>query len=375
MSRTRSAVPTISEVAAAAGVGRATAARTLGGYGYVSPEMRERVLAAAEALGYRANALARSVSTGVSHTIGVVIADISNPFFGGVVRGISEVASAQGFDALVLSTYERLDEEVAAVNVLVDKRVDGMIVASAAVDGASTAHFRLAEEQRIPVVLLDRLVPDVDLGLDAVVIDNRAASRGAVSALIGAGHTRIGFVWGPPVERRPRLRRELVEAARRNLWTDGERLMGYLDALDDSGLRLDPELVMVGEKVESRAYAETARMLALEDPPTAFFCTETDALTGALHALRDAGLRIPEDASVIGFDDSSWAAVMVPPLTMVAQPMLDLGRQAAELLLARITGDEAARERPAERRELLTTMNRRASVAPPRAAVSAGAGR
>ena len=132
MGKPRPSAPTISEVAAAAGVGRATAARTLGGYGYVSAEMRDRVLAAADALGYRTNQLARSVSTGVSHTIGVVVADISNPFFGGVALGISEVASARGFDALVLSTAEHLEEEINAVNVLVDKRVDGIILSSAA---------------------------------------------------------------------------------------------------------------------------------------------------------------------------------------------------------------------------------------------------
>lgn len=369
MGRARSASPTISEVAAAAGVGRATAARTLGGYGYVSAEMRERVLDAAERLGYRANQLARSVSTGVSHTIGVVVADISNPFFGGVVRGVSEVASARGFDALVISTYEHLDDEVAAVNVLVDKRVDGIILSSAACDPGSTAHLRLASDQDIPLVLLDRLIPGVEL--DAVVIENRAAARTATSRLVTAGHTRIGFVWGPPIAERPRFRRELVDAAARNLWSDGERLMGYLDALDDSGLPVDPDLVSVGEKTEDHAYDEVTRMLALDDPPTAFFCTETDAVTGTLHALRDAGLAIPSQVSVIGFDDSSWAAVMDPPLTMVEQPMLELGRRAAELLLARIDGegpetDAAGAAGGTTQLELAARLIERESVAAPR---------
>ncbi|EYT54788.1 LacI family transcriptional regulator [Leucobacter sp. UCD-THU] len=363
MGRTRSSSPTISEVAAAAGVGRATAARTLGGYGYVSDEMRERVLASAEALGYRANQLARSVSTGVSHTIGVVVADISNPFFGGVVRGVSEIASARGFDALVISTYEHLEDEIAAMNVLVDKRVDGIILSSAACDPASTAHLQLARERGIPLVLLDRLIPGIEL--DAVVIDNRTAARTATGELIAAGHARIGFVWGPPTPARPSFRRDLVDAAARNLWSDGERLMGYLDALDDSGLPLDPDLVAVGEKTEAHTYDEVMRMLALADPPTAFFCTETDALTGTLHALRDSGVAIPSQASVIGFDDSSWAAVMEPPLTMVEQPMLDLGRRAAELLLGRIDGDGDGEEAPTQL-ELPARLIQRASVAPPR---------
>src|SRR5690606_32182489 len=121
-------------------------------------------------------------------------------------------------------------------------------------DAASTAHLQLARDQGIPLVLLDRLIPGVEL--DAVVIDNRAAARAATEQLVAAGHTRIGFVWGPPMVERPRFRRDLVDAAARNLWSDGERLMGYLDALDDSGLPLDPELVSVGEKTESHAYDE-----------------------------------------------------------------------------------------------------------------------
>lgn len=362
MAKPRSSAPTISEVAAAAGVGRATAARTLGGYGYVSAEMRDRVLAAAERLGYRTNQLARSVSTGVSHTIGVVVADISNPFFGGVALGVSEVASARGFDALVLSTAEHLDEEIAAVNVLVDKRVDGIILSSAACAPDSTEHLQLPREQGIPLVLLDRLIPGLDL--DAVVIDNRSAARAATNELIAAGHTRIGFVWGPPVEGRIGFRRELVDAAARNLWSDGERLTGYLDALDDAGLPLDLDHIMLGPKTEAHAYEEATRMLALENAPTAFFCTETDALTGTLHALRDAGLSIPDRVSIVGFDDSSWAAVMNPPLSMVRQPMLELGRQAAELLLTRIDAGPDDRSGPM-RRELGTEFFRRGSVAAP----------
>lgn len=352
--------PTISEVAEAAGVGRSTAARTLGGYGYVSPELRERVLAAAERIGYRANALARSMSTGVSQTLGVIVADIANPFFGGVVRGISDASRARGFDTLVLSTHEDLDEEIAATNVLIDKRVDGIIVASAALDAASAGHIEQARSHGIPVVLVDRAVPGVDL--DAVVVDNRTAAREAVARLIEAGHRRIGFVWGPPVSERPRRRRELIELAAQNLWTDGERLQGYLDALDDEGIVFDADLVMVGQKTEEHAVAEVSRMIALDDPPTALFCTENDAVTGALRALRGAGLRVADDVSLIGFDDSSWAAVMEPPLTMIEQPTLALGVRAAEVLLSVIDDDSA----PSARHTLGTRFVERASVASPR---------
>ncbi|WP_182898557.1 LacI family DNA-binding transcriptional regulator [Microbispora sp. H10830] len=350
---------TISEVAAEAGVGRATAARTLGGYGHVSPELRQRVLAAAEKLGYRANALARSMSTGVSHTIGVIVADIGNPFFAGLVRGVCDASRARGFDTIVLSTYEDLDEEVAATNVLIDKRVDGMIIASAAVSGREVGHVKEALTRGVPVVLVDRAIPALDL--DAVVIDNRDAAREAVERLIAAGHRRIGFVWGPPMAQPPATRRELLAAASRNLWTDGERLRGYLDALDDARIPFDPELVMVGRKVEERVTQEVARMLSLPDRITALFCTETEAVTGALRALRAAGLSYPRDVALIGFDDSAWAAVMDPPLTMIAQPVHELGAKAAEVLLDIVQGAEAGRETHTLRSRLIV----RSSVGPP----------
>jgi LacI family transcriptional regulator len=353
------AQPTISEVAAEAGVGRATAARTLGGYGYVSSEMRERVLAAADRLGYRTNALARSVSTGVSHTLGVILADIGNPFFAGVMRGISDASRARGFDTIVLSTYEDLEEEAAAVNVLIDKRVDGVIIASTAVGRSEVAHIQAAVDRGVPVVLVDRAVASLDL--DAVVIDNRDAAREAVETLIEAGHRRIGFVWGPPAAQVPATRRELLAEASRNLWTDGERLRGYLDALDDARIPFDPALVMVGRKTEERVTREVARMLALPDRMTALFCTETEAVTGALRALRAAGLAYPRDVALIGFDDSAWAAVMDPPLTMIEQPVHQLGAKAAEVLLDTIGGIEPGRKMHTLRSRLI----RRSSVAPP----------
>ncbi|MEV6396833.1 LacI family DNA-binding transcriptional regulator [Streptomyces sp. NPDC051907] len=352
--------PTISEVAAEAGVGRATAARTLGDYGYVSPELRERVLAAAEKLGYRANALARSMSTGVSHTLGVVVADIGNPFFAGVVRGISDTTRKRGFDALVLSTYEELDEEVAATNVLLDKRVDGIIIASAAVSRREVSHIRTALDRGVPVVLVDRAIASLDL--HAVISDNREAAREAVTALTTAGHRRIGFVWGPPVPEPPTTRRGLFAASARNLWTDSERLRGYLDALDDAGILFDPQLVMVGPKTEQRATYEVDRMLGLTDRATAFFCTETDAMTGALRALRARKLSYPGDVSLIGFDDSAWAAVMDPPLTMIEQPVHQLGAAAAAVLLDTLSGNGSE---PATH-TLPSRFVVRSSVAPPR---------
>src|SRR6478752_1445243 len=170
--------PTISEVAAAAGVGRATVARTLGGYGSVSPKTRDRILAVAKELGYRPNSIARSMTTGETRTLGVVLADVGNPFFAGVLRGISDAARKADYDVLVLSTDEDLQLEAAAIEVLVDKQVDGIALAPAAGRTARLPHLDIVAKREIPLVLLDRLVDTVEA--DAVVINNREASRRAV---------------------------------------------------------------------------------------------------------------------------------------------------------------------------------------------------
>lgn len=343
MSQMRTGAPTISDVAKAAGVGRATAARTLGGYGYVSPQMQAKVLEAAEDLGYRTNALARSMSTGVTHTLGVIVADVGNSFFSGVLRGIADTARMHSIDTLVISTDESREKEISAINALINKRVDGIIISTAARTLAAAEHIVEARDQGIPVVLVDRALPG--LGLDEVVIDNRAATRNAIRSLIDDGHRRIAFVWGPPTVSRPTLRRELIDASSDNLFTEAERLEGYLDALDDEGIAFDPSLIMTSEKTSEKAREEMLRMFQLPAAPTAVFCTESDAVVGALRAIREQGLRIPEDVSLIGFDDNPWAEVMNPPLSMIAQPMHELGVQAAQRLLARIenTATEPAR--------------------------------
>ena len=168
MSRRSRQSPTIHDVAAAAGVSTATAARALGGYGAVSPGVRERVKAAASQLGYRPNSLARSMITGATHTIGLVVADIENPFFARSVRGIADVAHAAGYEVLLANSDEDPATERAAVRVLFGKRVDGLIVAPASTDEGP--HLSDLSERGVPVVLLDRAIPGIDA--DAVVVNN-----------------------------------------------------------------------------------------------------------------------------------------------------------------------------------------------------------
>ncbi|MBJ2121841.1 LacI family DNA-binding transcriptional regulator [Arthrobacter sp. MSA 4-2] len=337
------AAPTISEVAAAAGVGRATVARTLGNYGSVSDVTRARVMLAAERLGYQPNTLARSMTTGITKTLGIVLADVGNPFFSGVLRAIAETAKGSGYDAIVLSTNENLELERDAIRVLLAKQVDGLVVASAAGRGDDVSHLAAAVDRGTPMVLIDRLVDSLEV--DSVVIDNRDAARRAVGSMIAQGHRRIAFAWGPvtlsPATDLDQMHRILDRA----LWSDGERLRGYLDALEEAGLPFDTALVTHVLKNEDQATRAVNGMLALADPPTAIFTTETEATVGALRAIRSRNLHMPAEISLIGFDDSPWAAVMDPPLTMIEQPMRHLGETAAAQILRRIEGDESPAER------------------------------
>ncbi|MBP1705107.1 MAG: putative LacI-family transcriptional regulator [Chloroflexi bacterium] len=328
--------PTIHDVAAAAGVSRATAARALGGYGPVSDDARARVMSAADRLGYRPNRLARSMITGTTHTLGVVIADIQLAFFAQAVRGISDAARAQEFEVILANTDEDRAKELAAVDVLIDKRVDGLIVAPA--DSAQTAHLAEAQRRGIPVVLIDRGAPG--LRCDVVAVDNQRAARNAVNHLIRLGHRRIAIV----TEASTAL--SAAEIGRAHLPPAGQmtsvlRQAGWAAALRGAGLPVTDELIRTARYDRDDARAATAAAIAGADRPTAILTTDETMTLGALEAILEAGLDIPGDISLVGFDDSPWTTVVRPPLTVIAQPVYELGAMAARRLLARVAGDDS----------------------------------
>ncbi len=350
---------TLAHVAAEAGVSTATAARALGDYGSVKPVTRERVLEAAQRLGYRANTLARSMITGSTRTIGVVLSDIENPFFSKALRGISDVGHRNGYELMVLNTDESVDIEREAVRVLLEKRVDGLVVSPS--DGAHVEHLSRALGSGTPVVLLDRRVRG--LAADTVGIDNRATARDATRRLIELGHRRIALVTGAP----PALAALLREADGADLakapgGTTALRAAGYRDALGEAGISVDPRYVSADGLRRDDAARATARLLALDEPPTAIIALDSLLSLGVLQAFADLGTRCPEAVSLIGFDDDDWAEAVSPPLSVVSQPVYRIGETAAELLLSRIAGGTG---RPAHRR-LPTTYVERASAGPVR---------
>jgi LacI family transcriptional regulator len=324
---------TLDDVARAAGVSRATAARALGGYGSVSGAARERVQAAAGALRYRPNALARSMKSGSTRTLGVVVSDIQLAFFAQAVRGISDAARTEDFEVILANTDEDLALERAAIGVFVDKRVDGLIVVPA--EPGESAHLAEAQERGIPVVLFDRGAPG--LHCDTVVVDNQRAARNAVRHLVRLGHRRVAIV----VEARTALSAsEVVKARLRpdSGMTSSIREVGWAAALREAGLPVTDDLICGARYDRADARRAAAAALALADPPTAFVTTDETMTLGAIDAVQDAGLEIPRDVSLVAFDDLPWTTLLRPPLTVVAQPVHELGMTAAQRLLGRVAG-------------------------------------
>jgi LacI family transcriptional regulator len=358
----RSSEPTIEDVAREAGVSRATVSRVLGEYGYASVAARQQVLDAVTRIGYRPNTLARSMITGSTQTIGLVVADIENPFFARAARGVSDVTKAAGFEVIVANSDEDPDRERAAVQVLLGKRVDGMIVAPASRTGAEAAHLTEVTERGTPLVLFDRGVHGVQA--DTVVIDNVGAAREAIRHLVRLGHRRVAIVTeadsGPPelddgrwrdLVRRVRDRPEVYP-------TGAGRLAGYLEALEEAGIEVEPNLIRFAGYDRGSAADETIRLLTPTEPPSAVFATDNVMTLGAFEGIQRLGRRAPRDVSIVGFDDLEWTSIVSPPLTVVAQPVHDMGRKAGRVLLGRIHGNEA----PPQTHALETKLVERAST-------------
>lgn len=351
-SRQRGAA-TIQDVAQRAGVSRASAARALGGYGSVSDAARRKVLTAAEELRYRANGVARSMITGRTMTLGAVVGDIENDFFARVVRGFTDVARAEGFDTLVASTDEQVTNERSAVKVFLERRVDGLMVAPASMHARD--HLVAARDAGARLLLVDRRIPR--LGVDTVLLDNVPAAQQAVQHLVAAGHTRIGMITGTGAEDGKPAAGDTVVS------TSIDRVEGYRRALLEAGLPYDPGYVMAGDFHLDAVRARAVSLLSRPDRPTAVFTSDGIMALGVLLALRDVGLSCPDDVSVVGFDDPAWASVIRPGLSVMAQPVYEMGAAAAHRLVARIRG-KASRPRT---QVLSATWRERQSIsAPPR---------
>ena len=323
---------TIRDVAALAGVSPATVSRVFNDDQRVAGELRERVVDAAGRLGYRPNGQARSLRTQATKVLGLIISDIQNPFFTALVRGVEDAASQRDYSVVLANADEDLAKERRYLEVTAAERMAGVILSP-----ASTSHTRvdLLLDRSIPVVVIDRRIRSADV--DSVIVNNQRAAREAAEHLIAAGARRIGVIAGPT-----------------DISTATDRLAGYRAAVKLAGL---PDLVARGDFRIDGGYTAAQRLLAQDPRPDALFVTNNLMMVGALRALAEAGLDTPRDILLAGFDEMSWAG-LAPPLTLIEQPTYEIGRQAAEMLLRRVNGEDA----PARRVVLPATLRIRAST-------------
>jgi len=317
-------VITIADVAKRAGVSKMTVSRVINNSGYISQETRERVERAIDELGYIPNTLARSLRFKQTQTIGLIVTDITNPFFTTLARGVEDVASAHNFSVIFCNTDESLEEEARYVTVLLQKQIDGLLLVPA---GRRSAAMNLLRGHSTPLVLLDRRVPTVRA--DVVCCDSELGAYELARHLLDLGHERIAVLGGPA---------EVPSAM--------DRVAGYRRAMTEAGLGRSVTAVYYSPFTIEGGYEAARQALAVSPRPTALFAANNFIAIGALRALRDAGLRVREDVSVVAFDDLPNSMVIEPFLTAVVQPAYDMGRQATLLLLERLAGGgpEAPRE-------------------------------
>jgi len=341
---------TLADIAARADVTPMTVSRVINNNGYVHTETRERVMSVAREMNYRRNGLARGLKRQCTETVGMVIGDIANPFAAELTRGVREVLEERGYNLFICISEHTAKEDVRAFDSLADHRVDGIIAATRA---SKSGNERLEEliDSGIPVSLIGRDFRHAHA--DLVSADNLKGGYEATTHLIEIGHKRIGFI-GVSLTEGLRLR----------------RFQGYLEALKDHGLPLADGLIaggreaaeqMPGYSTEEMGYDGMMKLLELKNRPTAVFARNDFTAMGALNAIKRAGLRIPEDMALIGYDDIPLAAHTAPALTTVRQPTREQGRAAAEFLLRRVEGD---REQPRAEKSFRCELVIRESTAP-----------
>jgi LacI family transcriptional regulator len=301
---------TLADVAREAGTSASTASRALSGRGYVAPDVRKRLLAVADRLGYIPNLSARTLKQRTSRVVGVVVSDLGNQFYAALAAGIEQTLREAGYQMLLLGDNSDAGEELTGVRTFLSMRAPGVIMTP-----ASNTAADLLVARGTPVVEVDRRL--AASSCDAVVIDNERGARDAVEHLLQLGHTRIGLLM-----------------ARTTWTTDAGRLQGYRAALTAAGLKIDRRLIV---KIATHAADATARIDALLDErPTAIFAANNQLAEQAWQLLRKRKQAIPRDISLVAFDDVPWMGMVQPAITAVAQPTFEMGRRAALLLLRRL---------------------------------------
>jgi LacI family transcriptional regulator len=312
---------TIKDVARKAGVSPATASRVAGNYGYTSKAIQQKVKLAIQELGYHPNTIARSMVTKSTHTLGLIVTDITNPFFAHLMRSVEDVTWEAGYTLFLANTDENTQREEAVIRTILERQVDGLILVPAT--SQPMPYLQHFIQQGIPLVLLDRNVKGI--AADAVMVDNENGAYQAVMHLIRLGHRRIGMV-----------------IDNLDISTNAERLAGYRRAFREVDLPVNECLIQSCQFTELSAFNLTTEMLNHPQRPTALFAANNFMTLGILRAAQEANLRIPGDLALVGFDDLEWTALSDLQITAIAQPVQELGNVAAKRLLMRLQGDQTS---------------------------------
>ncbi|MGB9857796.1 MAG: LacI family DNA-binding transcriptional regulator [Dictyoglomaceae bacterium] len=317
--------PTMKDVAKRAGVSVSTVSHVINKTRYVEEETKKKVLSAIKELGYRPNIVARSLRKKSTNTIGLIVSNIANLFYPEVVRGIEDVLLEHKYNIILCNSDEDIDKEREYIEVLYSKQVDGIIITPSK-STETRKNLELFISQDIPVILVDRRIAGIET--DVVLADNVFGTFSATEYLINLGHKRIGIITGPL-----------------DTTTGKERLDGYLKALEKYNIPVEKDLIREGNFKRDGGYEKGKELLDLENPPTAIISSNNLMTLGLISAISERELKIPEDISIISFDDMEWFKYFSPPLTAISQPSYELGKTAGLLLIERL---KRRRKRPKE---------------------------
>lgn len=326
----------IKEVAEAAGVSTATVSRVLSNNKHVRPEVRQRVMETVDSLRYRPNLVARSLRAQQTRTLGLIVSDIRNPFFTSISRAVEDIAYAAGFSILLCNTDEDPSKEEIYLQVMRDTNVAGIII-SPTLQRLTPLDARQIE---CPIVVVDRTLKDFNA--DSIVLDNVDSAYRLTEHLIDNGFQRIGILYNDMSS------------------TGQQRCQGFEKALRARGLPVVPDYVRAVPPRVAAGFQATLELLSLKEPPDALLTTNSLTMEGALSAIRERQFTIPTDMALVGFDETPWASLIQPAITLIEQPTYEIGRTAAELLLQRLE-DPA---RPMRRITLRGELRVRGSSAP-----------
>ncbi|MCY6483133.1 LacI family DNA-binding transcriptional regulator [Clostridium aestuarii] len=306
---------TISDIAKKAGVSQATVSRVLNNSGYVKQETREKILKIIKELNYTPSAIARSLSTNKTNTIGVIVPDINNPFFGEIIKGISEVADKHNLNIILCDTDERMEKELKALQLLKEQRIQGIIITPTSVeDEFNSEYLNTLENLGIPIVLVDGHVKYSTF--NGVFVDNIKGAYEGVEAFIKAGHRKIAIITG-----------------RMNSKPAKDRLIGYKKALARNHIPIDEKYIFYGDYKQESGYDFTKHILKMEDRPTAIFVCSNMMTLGCIKALYEEKLSIPEDIAIIGFDRVDVLNIVGMNISFIDGPTIEMGRIGMEMLI------------------------------------------